>query len=381
VVDDLEHPSGGHCHTVCELTDALLELGLQRVVVTTCGHRHKPEVLPRHSRATVYRTRGARLEFLRVTLAPGFTSNLEAVCRMAEANIMHVHGVWTPPTHAAGVVARRLGIPQVISTHGFLCEWALAYKRWKKRLAWHLYQARDLRRAAALHATAAPEATDLRRLGLRNPIAIVPNGVTLPPPGGRSVNATRGRSVLFLSRVHPKKGLLNLVQAWSRLRPAGWRVVVAGPDEDGHQRVVQEAVCAEGLEAAFTFVGEKQGAEKWALFRESDLFVLPSFNENFGLVIAEALACGVPVITTRATPWKELVTHECGWWVELGPEPLAAALREALSASDDARREMGARGQKLVSENYSWRRCAERIEAVYLWLLGCGARPDYVRLD
>jgi glycosyltransferase involved in cell wall biosynthesis len=108
------------------------------------------------------------------------------------------------------------------------------------------------------------------------------------------------------------------------------------------------------------------------------LFVLPSHSENFGIVVAEALASGVPVITTRATPWEELVTHRCGWWTENGPEPLAAALRDALSRTDEERREMGRRGRQLVDQKYSWPGIAAQVHAVYRWMLGEGEKPECV---
>jgi glycosyltransferase involved in cell wall biosynthesis len=266
----------------------------------------------------------------------------------------------------------------MVTPHGSLTNWAINHKRWKKRLAWRLYQARDLRAAAVLHATAELEARDLRKRGLRNPIAIVSNGVAVPRPSPRPERRTAERRALFLSRINPKKGLLNLVEAWSLVRPPGWRVTIAGPDEGGHRRQVEEAIAAAGLGQVFQFVGSKIDDEKWDLFRQSDLFVLPSFSENFGLVVGEALGIGLPVVTTRATPWGELITHRCGWWVGVGAEPLAAALREATSASEEDLREMGARGQRLIAEKYSWEVAARKIHDVYEWMVGAVPRPGYV---
>jgi len=130
----------------------------------------------------------------------------------------------------------------------------------------------------------------------------------------------------------------------------------------------------------FEYVGPVAGEAKWNLYRDADLFVLPSHSENFGLVVAEALACGVPVITTRGTPWEDLVTHRCGWWTEIGVEPLANALREALRLSDEERQHMGRRGRKLVEENYTWPAAAKKMVAVYRWMLGEGQKPECVNL-
>ncbi|MFA5205006.1 MAG: glycosyltransferase, partial [Lentisphaeria bacterium] len=289
-------------------------------------------------------------------------------------DVVHVHGLWSPAMHAVCAAARAQGVPLVVSPHGMLTPWALRQHAWKKRLAWRLYQHRDLRSAAVLHATADTEAAELRGLGLRNPLAVVANAVDLPP-WREPVPGRPPRTVLFLSRIHPKKGLLRLVEAWARLRPASWRCVVAGPDEGGHLAEVRRAVQAAGLDADFSFPGPVDDAAKWDLYRSASLVVLPTHSENFGLVVAEALACGVPVITTRGAPWRELAERQCGWWIDPGTEPLAAALREAMALTDGQRWEMGRRGRLLVEERYSWTRAAAEMAQVYDWCVKRGPPP------
>ena len=214
---------------------------------------------------------------------------------------------------------------------------------------------------------------------------MIPNGVEVPPQTEKenfaSTGADRMRSVVFLSRLHPKKGLLNLVKAWAQVQPADWRVTIAGPDEDGHRADVTAAIHAAGLDEEFTFTGPIQGKAKWDLLRQADLFVLPTFSENFGIVIAEALACGVPVITTKAAPWTELMSQQCGWWVDVGVEPLANALRSATALPDSDRREMGLRGRCLVEQRYSWARIATEMRSVYEWVLGMGTKPACVLIN
>jgi glycosyltransferase involved in cell wall biosynthesis len=263
-----------------------------------------------------------------------------------------------------------------------LTPWALRHKGWKKRLAWWLYQKRDLQRAQVLHATSDTELAVFRDAGLSQPVAVVPNGVDLPPECESRCVRTSGqqRTVLFLGRIHPVKGLLDWVEAWARMRPAGWRAVVAGPDEGGHRAEVEAAVRGHGLERDFKFIGPVSPAERWAMYRSADVFVLPSRSENFGNVVAEALACGVPVITTRATPWPELESHRCGWWVEANAPALAEALRKATACNDAERIEMGARGRELVRARYTWPAVAERMLAVYRWMLGECPRPEWVRV-
>ena len=181
--------------------------------------------------------------------------------------------------------------------------------------------------------------------------------------------------------MHPVKGLLNLVAAWATVRPTGWRVVVAGPDHGGHTREVADAARAAGVVECFNFVGSVEGAAKLRLLAEADLFVLPSYSENFGIVVAEALASAVPVITTTSTPWSELVSERCGWWVETGAEPLADTLRRAIALTDAERAAMGVRGREWVHGAFAWDRIGREMRAVYVWLLHGGPAPASVRLD
>jgi glycosyltransferase involved in cell wall biosynthesis len=171
---------------------------------------------------------------------------------------------------------------------------------------------------------------------------------------------------------------MNLIRAWAQVKPAGWRCVLAGPDEAGHRAELEREINALGLKEQFEFPGSLEDGEKWERYRSSDLFVLPSFTENFGLVVAEALVCGVPVITTKGTPWSDLLANRCGWWVEAAVEPLAAALREATVLTDQERDEMGVRGRKLVRGNFSWSSVASRMRAVYSWCAGRDRMPSSV---
>lgn len=337
----------------------------------------------------------------RLKWSRAFSPTLLKHCQPATDLVLHDNGIWLPTNHAAARVARQTGAPRIVSTRGMLTKWAFQYRGQKKRLAWWLYQRRDLQQAKVLHATSHQEAAEFRELKLTQPIAVVPNGVTLPPPHQpadspihrftepayhRTPDApTHRRTVLFLGRIHPIKGLLNLVEAWAEVKRSGvggqrsmWQVVIAGQDENGHKAEVEAAIRERQLQQDFRFVGAIDGPAKWDVYRSANLFVLPSHTENFGLVVAEALACGLPVITTRGTPWEELVTRGCGWWTQIGAEPLARALREATTLTDAERQEMGRRGRRLVADNYTWPAAAQKMLAVYRWMLGQGERPGCV---
>lgn len=299
-------------------------------------------------------------------------------------SILHSNGIWHPFNHWCIRAAHRYSIPVVIQPHGMLEPWALAWRANKKRLALALYQHRDLESAALLVATAEQEATNLRRLGLRQPIAVIPNGVDLQ--GGRSASGSEAvgprtiRHALFLSRVHPKKGLKNLLLAWANIQPRGWVLQIVGPDEGGHLGQVLALAERLGISEQVQYLGEFDDRAKWTVYRDADLFVLPTFSENFGVVVAEALSQGLPVITTTGTPWEDLRTYGCGWWVEPSVAGLQAALMEAFALPAGRLVGMGERGRDYV-QRYDWSVIAGQMLEAYRWVLGQGPLPESIRLD
>jgi glycosyltransferase involved in cell wall biosynthesis len=310
--------------------------------------------------------------------AKQFKEKVSKAVRAKDA-ILYDVGVWLPSNHFAARVAAETNTPFVISPRGMLSDQALNVSKWKKRIAWNLYQRRDLKRANVLHATSEKEAEEFRALNLEQPIAVVPNGVDVPA-GIDTSHFTRdtSRTILFLSRLHPIKGLQDLVAAWARVRPKKWRVVVAGPNENNHRGQVEALAESLGVRRDFDFVGPVDDEKKWKLLNEADLFVLPSYSESFGMAIAEALAAGVPVITTKATPWREIETHQCGWWVNTGAESIAAALQSATACDCQELRAMGQRGRDLVKTKYSWESAAKKLLSVFEWVLGRGHKPACV---
>jgi glycosyltransferase involved in cell wall biosynthesis len=155
-------------------------------------------------------------------------------------------------------------------------------------------------------------------------------------------------------------------------------MIVAGPDEGYHLAAVKQVVQKFGLQRDFEFVGAVEGEIKERLYRCADLFILPSWSENFGNVVVEALSYGIPVITTHGTPWQELVTNRCGWWVDIGADSLAEAIQEATSLSDIQRQEMGRRGRSFVEKEFSSANFASKMVKAYSWILGFDSRPAYI---
>ena len=295
----------------------------------------------------------------------------------AEYEIIHIHALWTPILHKVARWARRHRVPTVWSPHGMLTPWAMNNKKWKKLLGWWLYQRGDLTQADLLHVTAESEVEDVRRMGLKNRVVVAPLGVNIDDSVERVEHADGKKVLLFVSRVQRKKGLVNLVHAWAQLQleiKRKWVVRIVGPDQEGHTAELKSLCNELGVVQDFEFVGPKYGEELQREYASADLFVLPTYSENFGSVVIEALAYGVPVITTKGTPWHELEGYtnsklKCGWWVDVGVEPLAKALVAAMRLSDAERREMGMRGRKLVEEKYIWDAVEKKIEDAYKEIL------------
>ena len=308
----------------------------------------------------------------------------------ASFSVIHQHGLWAPLPVGAGRFAKSRQIPLVLSPHGMLEAWAMAYRKGRKTVAWHLYQKRNLQSAAVLHAASESEGERFRRLGFRQPIAMLPHGVepiAEAPDDPDAVAAPKERKqLLMLSRIHPKKGLDLLLEAWARLAPEDWQLVIAGNDEGDHQAEIEALAKRLGLtdEARVRFAGPLFDAEKDTAFRRADLFILPSYSENFGIVVPEALQYGLPVVTTADTPWGKLASETCGWWVPPTADAIGGALREAIDIADEERTAMGRRGRDLVDREHRWPRIAEGYVALYRWLADGGQRdqaPDCVRFD
>lgn len=306
-----------------------------------------------------------------------------ALAHAVIADVVHTHGLWLHPNFASFEAATRTSKPLVVSPRGMLASWALGRSRWRKKLMWSLFQHRCLASASFVHATSGEELDEIRAAGVTAPVAVIPNGLDLAQYCWEKILALRSggreQTILFLSRIHPKKGLDLLLDAWRRVarvhREA--KLVIAGPGEDRYVDDLR-AWLADATLARVEYVGSVEGDAKLELLSRAVALVLPSHNENYGMVVAEALACGTPVITTTGVPWPELESRGCGWRVSVESGALADAMTDALGKPDAAIDAMGAIGRAVIDDAHSVGSAATRMEAAYAWCRGDGVKPEFV---
>ncbi|MCG1036554.1 glycosyltransferase [Polaribacter sargassicola] len=312
----------------------------------------------------------------------GYSKELIVELEKTKAKLFHGHGLWELPVHYMAKIARKKGVPYIITPRGMLETWSLTQAKFKKKLALKLFQYKDLAGASCLHATAPMEVESIRKLGFKNPIAMIPNGVNVDDfPEVEPQKEMHPKKILFLSRIHIKKGIENLIEAWKLINDddrKNWKIEIVGNGDEAYIQSLKEKIISDDLTTQIEIKKPVFGEEKIKLFREASLFVLPTFSENFGIVIAEALASYTPVITTKGAPWQDLETHNCGWWINLGVTPLKLALEDAISKSSDELLILGRNGRELIKNNYSMESVAKQMLDLYDWVLTKKNKPKFI---
>jgi glycosyltransferase involved in cell wall biosynthesis len=363
--------SSGPSYSVVRLCQALGPIFGERIVLATLGtgERHRDIPFIREFPRTSYPWRLGR--------SPEMRRWLRGVAASREAALIHNHSLWMMPNVYAGWAAAKANTPYLVSPRGTLSAWAMRSGSAVKRVFWPLVQRPALNAVTCFHATAEAELADIRRMGFRQPVAVIPNGIDLPAtlnPG-----SSGPRTLLFLGRIHPIKGLDLLLGAWRAVqdRHPDWVLKLVGPDSDGYLGQLKVSVERLGAKRV-DFRGEVKGDEKWAAYRAADLFVLPSHSENFGVSVAEALASGLPAVVSKGAPWSGLEANGAGWWVDTSVEGLSRAFDHSMSLPVYALQDMGRRGRAWMERQFSWERIASQMAETYRWMLGEGTIPPFV---
>ena len=303
------------------------------------------------------------------------SAGLRSALLSDRADVVHHHALWLRTLHYAHVAARKHRAPLVISPRGMMSRWAWRHRDWRKKIARSFIHPGAFEAAAGWHATSHEEADEIRALGFTQPVCVAPNGVDAPDPAAASAAAaywhgacpasTQRPVALFYSRFHQKKRVIELIDLWLEHGPKDWLLLLVGIPQDYSPLDLERYVIRNsggGRVQAFAGVGRPPP------YSVASLFLLPSHNENFGLVIAEALAHGVPALVTDTTPWRDLNTDGRGWCVPWSDYP--AALRAATNESPHALRERGHRARTWVLREFAWDRSARTLADFYATLPG-----------
>jgi glycosyltransferase involved in cell wall biosynthesis len=288
-------------------------------------------------------------------------------------DVVHIHGIWTYSTMAAARWAERRGVPYIVRPAGMLSEYCLAVKAWKKRLYWAAVEERTFRRAAAVHCTAEEEARDVAAVAPGVRTVVVAPGVSDGGAAGvdgrvRDGWAEAAPVALFLGRLHPVKGLTDLLlPAMARMREPLNLYIAGGADSraPGYEAEVRRKATELGLAGRVRLGGFVEGEARWGLYGGADVFVLPSHSENFGLVVAEAMVRGCPVLVSDGVQSKSHVAAGGGGWVERrSVEDWAAAL-DRIARDGEERRRVGERGREYARRELTWEASAEKLCRLY----------------
>ncbi|MCB1876684.1 MAG: glycosyltransferase [Chromatiales bacterium] len=318
------------------------------------------------------------------TLGPdrfGFAPGLFSAVQEAGPALVHNFQLWMYSSWLCQRWGQRNRSPYIVSPNGMLDAWALARSPWRKRLALHLYEARHLAGTACFHALTQAELRSIRALGLRNPVAVIPSGVEPamdepgPPPWSGQIPA--GAPVLlYLGRLHPKKGLNELISAWRQVNAGDWHLVVAGWGPARYVRRLKQRLAPVPNASLH---GPWFGSQKANALAGAEALVLPSFSEGMPQTVLEAWSHGLPVLMTRECNLNEGFDRGAAMPLDLAGQ--MRGLAAFLQIGEAQRREMGRAGKALVAERFHWPTVAAAIDGLYDWVLSGGPPPDFVSTD
>jgi glycosyltransferase involved in cell wall biosynthesis len=316
----------------------------------------------------------------------GISTDLYRQIRNIRPDIVHTQSLWMYLSYANKKYNRSTGTPYIISPHGMLDKWQLKQSFWKdlkKNIVLSLYERKHLEGAACLHALCQEEYEAIRAFGLKNPVAIIPNGIDLQNSFQQPVNRESTgakKQLLFLGRIHPKKGLDNLLRAWSLLSPGhDWQLVIAGETKDeAYKQLLSDKVKNYDIAETVSFVGGQFGNDKHACFNNSNAFILPSFSEGLPMSVLEAWSWQLPVLITPECNLSEGFEHNAAIRIEADPESISEGIQQVMSMTPGERIKIGEQGLQLVREKFSWTHVADSMTHVYNWVLGKADKPDFV---
>ena len=300
-------------------------------------------------------------------------------------DLYHTNGLWMYCNHITCSTAWHKHKPYIITPHGILYPDALHRSYWKK---WPLIQLcfrKDIDRADCLHVTCKAEMEHVRKFGYKGTIAVIPNPANLPDYLDKVVavkplflGCNRPRKLGFLGRLHPRKKVENLLYGMAMLsNRQDSELVIMGKGDDAYEQFLRNEANRLGLKNVI-FSGFVSGREKYEQLAQLSCLFVPSDFENFGMIVTEALSVGTPVMASLGTPWEELNTIGCGWWIDRSPENITQVMQQVIDMPLSELLAMGEKGRQLVQQKYTAPQVAKQMKQLYEWLGGNGAKPEFL---
>lgn len=372
--------SGGLFYTIQSLTQQLLKRAIN-VFLLSYDDQYSSIDKTCYGNVPLLSYHRSKIIFLKTL---GYSKDIHDILIKEKPQIIHQQGIWMYHSYAAFLYKKNNpAVIKIIEPHGMLDSWAIHNSAWKKKIVGYLYENENLRTADCIHALCKSEYESIRNFGLKNPVAIIPNGIDLPI-NPIYLRDNEKKILLFVGRIHPKKGLKELLFALRILKKKdssfvrSWKIRIAGWSQNGHIEDLKKIIFDNKLESNIEFVGPVYGKNKEKEYCGANAFILPSFSEGLPMSILEAWAYKLPVVMTDYCNIPEGFLTESAISIEPNPQSIANGL-EKLAKMDMVDLEiMGSNGYNLVKNKFSWDYITTQTIDLYKWLINGGTKPDFV---
>ncbi|GAA0827785.1 hypothetical protein GCM10009112_07350 [Marinomonas arenicola] len=388
VIENIADEYGGPANSLPNMLEAIRsELSIESLIYSISSSKNeRNEFIERFS---IPWTRCQKIGFDKLKYSAEIKKKLSS--DMANDDILFSNNLWNYPAYLSAKLAKKYKLPHIVSIRGTLYPWSLDQSKLSKKIAWNFFQKKSLQQASLIHVTCSEEYNAVRKLGITTPIAIVPHGINyddyqdLPKKNNAieylGLNQDK-KYILFMSRLHKKKGLDLLLELWPELvnKFPDWCLLIVGPDYSDYTDSISKLAIENDIVGNIKTLGMLTGDKKKCVLAASEFFVLPTYTENFGVVIGEALAAGLPTITTTGTPWSEIGTYNCGKYINLSKENIRQALQEMMCMEEESLNVMSDNAKLLIKNNYSWSAQAIKFGQALDFILTKKPAPDVVFL-
>ena len=313
-----------------------------------------------------------------------FSSEIKRALLKENSDILHMEALWRYPQLLMTAWKKHKKAPIVCSPHGMLDPYIINNQGWLKRLISKLFFQKSLEAVDCYHALCQKEYEDIRAYGLKQPVAIIPNGINMPDPNLKFEKTDNKKHLLYLGRLHKKKGVDLLIKAVADIKDENaalldnWQIDLVGWDHENCKIELERIVSENHLEEMVVFHGGLFGKDKQRMYATADGYILPSHGEGLPMTVLEAWSWKLPVIMTPECHLPEGYDAEAAIRINDNVVSVKNGLMKFFGMDDEERKAIGQRGYDLVSEKFTWDASAKKMIEVYEWLLGKSEKTDFV---